>query len=261
MAVITGASSGLGEEYAWQLADAGYDLLLVARRDSLLHKLQTQIELTYGIRSEPFACDLSDPAELLRLEERIAEIDNLEFLVNNAGFGCDSTFPTANVELLDAMLHIHCLATMRLCQAAMKIMCPRKKGCIINVSSIAALMFGTGAAQYGATKAYVLNFSRSLWCDARPHGVNVQALCPGLVHTGFHDSGTMKSFNMSKTPGFLWLNAKYVVRKSLAGIRRRKCRDVCIPSLRYKLIAALLQMPFTTPIIRAVYGKRARDCR
>ncbi|HBT77257.1 MAG TPA: hypothetical protein DEB39_10125 [Planctomycetaceae bacterium] len=256
VAVITGASSGLGEEYAWQLAAAGYDLLLVARRETVLQKLQAAIEATYGIRSEPFRCNLAIPSDLARLEERIARIAALEFMVNNAGFGFDSAFPNVDIEQQCTMVQVHCIATLRLSQAALRIMCARRKGYLINVSSIAAMTFGTSVAQYCATKAYVLSLSRSLWGDAKPYGVNVQALCPGFVHTGFHATETMKGFDKSKMPGFLWLTSRYVVRKSLAAVRKKNCRDVSIPSLRYKLLALLFRMPFSSILIRALYAKR-----
>ena len=248
LAAITGASDGLGREFAWQLAADGYNLLVIARRGHLLDELKSAIEAKYNVQVEPIVCDLSKPDELKRVEERLEKEESLEVLVNNAGFGLGTTFPDVDVDAEESMIRLHVIALMRLSRAALVPMCKRKKGYVINLSSVAAFLHGENAAEYSATKAYVLSFSKSLQCDVRKHGVRVQALCPGFTHTGFHSTESMSFFKKSATPKWLWLSAERVVRTSLNSIRRTS-RVVYIPSLRYKLIRALLCNPIGSLIL------------
>ncbi|MDR2171718.1 MAG: SDR family NAD(P)-dependent oxidoreductase [Planctomycetaceae bacterium] len=258
LAVITGASDGLGKEFARQLASEGYDLLLVARRGNLLEAIKSEYESSYGVRVETFVCDLSQADEVRRLELRIEGESSLEFMVNNAGFGREGMFPDVDPDLEEAMIRVHNISLMRLSRAALIPMCKRRRGYLINLSSVAAFLFGTNCAEYMATKSYVLSFSKCIQCDVKKFGVRVQALCPGLTHTGFHNAETMKNFKKDKTPKFLWLNADYVVRNSLRSIRKTN-RVVCIPSLRYKLILMLLNNPIGNKICEFVYNKRAKN--
>ena len=260
LAAITGASSGLGKEYARQLAAEGYDLLLVARRESLLNEAKLDLTKQYGVAIEVFPCDLAKPEETLRLEKRLEQAENLEFMVNNAGFGREGTFPDVDPDLEEEMLRVHAVALMRLSRAALVPMCRKGKGYLINVSSVAAFLYGTNCAEYMATKAYVLSLTKCLQCDVARHGVRVQALCPGLTHTGFHATETMKNFKKEKTPGIAWLTSEYVVRSSLRSIRKTR-RVVCIPSLRYKIVLALLCNPIGSRICEMIYAKRAKNSK
>jgi short-subunit dehydrogenase len=253
LAAVTGASEGLGKEFATQLAANGYDLIIVARRIALLDKLKADLESKYAIHVEPIACDLSKPEELKRIEERLEHEVSLEMLVNNAGFGLGDAYPNVNPDMEETMIRLHTIALMRLSRAALVPMCKRNKGYIINLSSVAAFMCGPKSAQYIATKAYVLSYSKSLQCDVRRYGVRVQALCPGFTHTGFHDTESMKFFRKSATSRWLWLSAEYVVRVSLRSIWRTG-RVVCVPSWRYKLILALLCNPIGTAIMGRITG-------
>jgi len=257
-AVITGASSGIGKEFAWQLAAEGYDLLLVARREYLLANLKAEIEAKHGVTVETIVCDLTDPQQVRDLEKRIERIENLEFMVNNAGFGREGTYPDVDPDEETEMVQVHVIALIRLARAALVPMCRRKKGFLINVASVVSFLHGTNSAQYMATKAYVLSFTKSINCDVSRHGVRVQALCPGLTRTGFHNTATMKSNVDEKTPSFAWLSSEYVVRCSLRVLRRRWHRVVCIPSLRYKLVLLLLCNPLGEWITEAIYTYRAR---
>jgi len=257
-AVITGASSGIGEEFARQLAAQGCDLLLVARREQLLANLKTEIEAKHSVAVETIVCDLADPQQVRNLEERIEQIDHLEFMVNNAGFGREGTYPDVDPDQEAEMIQVHVIALVRLARAALIPMCRRKKGFLINLASVASFLHGTNVAQYMATKAYVLSFSKSVNCDVARHGVRVQALCPGLTRTGFHDTATMKSDVVAKTPGIAWLSAEYVVRCSLKTLRRRWHSVVCIPSLRYKFVLWLLCNPLGEWFTETMYAYRAR---
>ncbi|MCL2744836.1 MAG: SDR family oxidoreductase [Planctomycetaceae bacterium] len=253
LAAITGASEGLGKEFARQLAAEGYNLFVIARRGHLLNELKTDLEAKYNIQVEPIVCDISKPDELKQLEERLEKEEALEVLVNNAGFGLGTTFPNVDSDADEMMIRVHVIALMRLSRAALVPMCNNKKGFVINLSSVAAFLYGPDSAEYIATKAYVLSFSKSLQCDVRQYGVRIQALCPGFTHTGFHSTEAMKFFKKDAMPKWLWLSAEYVVRTSLNSIRRTS-RVVCIPSLRYKVILALL----CSPIGGLILGRTSR---
>ena len=248
LAAVTGASDGLGKEFARRLAAEGYDLLVIARRPALLDELKADLETNYGVQVEPIPCDLSQPDELKRLEDRLENEESLEVLVNNAGFGLGDAFPNVDSDKEESMIRVHAVATMRLSRSALVPMCKRKTGFIINVSSVAAFLYGSNAAQYSATKAYILSFSKSLQCDVRRYGVRIQALCPGFTHTGFHSTESMKFFQKSDVPSWLWLSAEYVVKTSLRSIHRTG-RVVCVPSLRYKLVLALLCNPIGSALM------------
>jgi short-subunit dehydrogenase len=260
LAAITGASDGLGKEFARQLAAEGYDLLIIARRGELLEKIKTELELKYGVCVEPYICDLANAEEVKQLEKRLENSESLEFMVNNAGFGFANAFPDVDPDREETMIRVHTISLMRLSRAALVPMCRRKKGFLINLASVAAFLFGTNSADYMATKAYVLSFSRCLQCDVRSQGVRVQALCPGLTHTGFHGTESMKFFRKDQTPRFAWLTAEYVVRTSLRAIRKTR-RVICIPSLRYKLALALLCNPVGNKLCEMIYNKRANDAK
>jgi short-subunit dehydrogenase len=243
LAVITGASEGLGKEYAKQLAAEGYNLLIIARRANLLDELKTELEAKYNVRVEPLVCDLTNPGELKQVEDRLEKEEMLEMLVNNAGFVFGNVYPDVDPDLEESMIRLHVIAVMRLSRAALAPMCKRKKGYVINVSSVAAFFFGRDSVEYTATKGYALSFSKSLQYDVHRYGVKVQALCPGFTHTGIHSTELMKFFKKESVPNWLWLTPERVVRTSLKSIRRRSSifgtRVVCIPSFRYKMIVAL----------------------
>ena len=248
LAAITGASDGLGKEFARQLAAEGYNLIVIARRGHLLDELKADLEKQYNVQVEPLMCDLSKPDELKQLEERLEKEDTLEVLVNNAGYGFESTFPNVDPDAEETMIRLHIIAVMRLSRVALVPMCKNKKGYIINLSSVAAFLSAPGSVEYAATKAYVLSFSKSLQCDVRRYGVKIQALCPGFTHTGFHATELMSFFKKSATPKWLWLSAEYVVRTSLNAIKRTN-RVVCVPSLRYKVLLALVCNPIGSALV------------
>ncbi|GHT45052.1 short-chain dehydrogenase [Planctomycetales bacterium] len=255
LAAVTGASDGLGKEFAEQLAGEGYNLLLIARRENLLNELKNKLESQFGITAETVVCDLLEADPLRQLEKRLENETELEVFVNNAGFGFSDTFPNTDPDKEQSMIQLHCVAVMRLARAALVPMCKQKKGYLINTASVAAWLQGPGAVEYSATKAYILAFSKGLQCDVRQYGVRVQALCPGMTHTGFHSTEEMKTFNKKGIPGFLWLTAQYVVQTSLRSVKHSR-KVVCIPSWRYKIILALLCNPVGAMITEILYRKK-----
>jgi len=257
MAVITGASTGLGRSYAQQLAAQGHDLLVVARRGDLLDALKAEIEANHPVQVGVFLADLADETQLLQLVEKVRQLPRVDYMVNNAGFGLQKRFPDVDIEAEIGMIRVHCEAVVRLSQAALVGMCERKSGNIINVSSVASFLYRDGAVEYCATKAFLRYFSLCLQEDVRPYGVKVQALCPGFVHTDFHAADAMKGFDKNAFPKFAWLDCDRVVRDSLRAIQKKRRRVVVIPSLRYKVMLVLYRTlsPIVAPIIHAMFKR------
>jgi short-subunit dehydrogenase len=260
LAVITGASAGLGVAFARRLAADGHDLLLVARRLDRLQSVAADLEKSHGIRAEPFAVDLTNDAELALVEDRVRQSSNLEVLVNNAGFGTLGRFFEVDVAGQDAMHRLHVIATMRLTHAALLNMVPRRSGAIINVSSVAAFAKGAGSVSYCATKAWMNAFTEGLYTELKSAGspVRVQALCPGYTITEFHDT---LGFDRKLIPKRWWMSADDVVSAAMAGLARN--RVIVIPGWRYRLLVAALQaMPGSLQRkIGEISGRRAKRDR
>jgi short-subunit dehydrogenase len=240
-ALVTGASSGIGETYAHALAAIGYDVVLVARRKKRLEALANDLRLTFGTDPEVFPADLCDEADLKRVEERIATAGPLEFLINNAGFGLHGKFWEMDVAEQEAMHRLHVTVMMRLTHAALRVMVPRNVGAIVNVSSVAAFAPAPGSVSYTATKAWANTFTHSLSLELRAAGsaVRVQALCPGYTYTEFHD---VLGMDRGRIPRSWWMSPEDVVAESFRGLGRNKL--FVVPGGRYKaLVAALRFIP------------------
>src|SRR5690242_3832766 len=189
IALITGASSGIGATFGRQLAAQGYDLILVARRIDKLEALAAELRSRHGTAADVVAADLTDDADVARVARRLASAPELALLVNNAGFGTRGLFYEADPALQDAMHRLHVLATERLTRAALPGMIERRRGGIINVSSVAAFVQSPSNVSYCATKAWMNSFTEGLWIELRSirSPVVVQALCPGYTWSEFHD--------------------------------------------------------------------------
>jgi short-subunit dehydrogenase len=255
-AVITGASAGIGEQFARQLAAAGFDLTLVARREDRLRALAAELSAAHGIRAEAWPADLADEKHVAALADHLAAANDLVLLVNNAGFGTRGEFVEVALERTLAMIRVHVLATVTLCRAAAPGMMARGGGAIINVSSIAAFFPSAGGATYGATKAYLNVFSETLAVELGSSGVAVQALCPGFTTTEFHDVGDYQNFDRGQIPVPLWMPAADVVAESLAALGSG--RVIVVPGARYRAIVAAANSPLGNPIRRAARAVRAR---
>jgi short-subunit dehydrogenase len=247
-ALITGASAGMGAEFAEALAAAGSNLVLVARRKEKLDVLAARLAERHDVTVEILQADLEKDEDLKRVEGRIAAEKTLDLLINNAGFGSPGPFSKTGVEPYLAMIRVHAAAPVRLTRAALDGMVLRRRGWIINVASIAAFSPLSGPV-YSATKAFLVSFSQNLQYELEGTGVRIQALCPGLTHTDFHEVIRM---DISGLPGFLWMSARAVVRTSLRALGRRKV--VCIPGLRNRLITAPMRCAPTAALLRWVAG-------
>jgi uncharacterized protein len=245
-ALITGASSGLGAEYASQLARKGSNLVLVARRFDRLQALSQQLEQQFQICAQPLQADLAEDRGVEAVEECIARLPDLDLLVNNAGFGLQGSFSASPVEKQLEMIHVQVNAVVRLARAALDGMLLRDRGAIVNVSSMAAFM-PLRSVTYSAVKAYQVNFSEALQNELRDTPIKVQAFCPGFVVTEFHETAEMQGFQRSSIPRLLWLNAPGVVKESLEALNGR--RVVVIPSWKYKFIAVFARQPLTSSLV------------
>jgi short-subunit dehydrogenase len=231
-ALITGASAGLGAEFARQLAAQGHRLVLVARDRGRLEQAAADLEQRYGTTAEVLPADLTDDAGVAAVVGRLTDATRpVGILVNNAGSSLLRDFEQNSVEDEKEQLRLHCAAPLELIHAVLPGMLERGAGRIINLSSIAAFL---PRGSYAAAKAWLLVFSR--WAYAA-RGVMVTAVCPGLTHTEFHDRMGM---DKSVTPSWAWLSADRVVREGLADNLRGKA--VSIPSKRYKAVAVAARL-------------------
>lgn len=233
-ALITGASAGIGAEFARQLAGRGYDVVLVARTRETLEKVAAQVRGAHGVEAHVLPADLGDAAQRRTVEQWLAD-NPVDLLVNNAGFGLNGAFADVPVERLNEQLEVNVTAVMRLTHAALPGMIRRRSGAIVNVSSFAGFFPAAGAA-YGATKAWVTAFSEGLAASLAGTGIRVLALAPGFTRTEFHD----RAGDQDRGPWWMWLNADRVVRECLADLDRGK--GVSVPGKRWKALLALVRL-------------------
>jgi len=248
-ALITGASAGLGEEFAWQLAAAGHHLVLVARRTDRLTALAERIHNVSGVQVEVLPADLTLPDDVARVAERLAadEPRPIGLLVNNAGLGLQHRFLNSTLEEELTALDVMVRAVLVLSHAAGRAMVGRGHGAILNVSSMAQ---DTAMGTYAAHKAWVRAFTESLATELAGTGVTATAVLPGLTHTEFHATAHMDE---SAWPRAAWLSAEQVVDAALAAVRRGDV--LCVPSVKYKLASALLHAA-PRRLVRAATGAR-----
>jgi hypothetical protein len=230
-ALITGATSGLGLEFARQLAARGDAVVLVARTETRLREVAAELEAAHGVTAEILVADLADRADVDRVAERARTVDTV---VNNAGFGMRQPFLDNDIAVEEEMFDVLCRAVLVICHAAGQAMKERGRGQIINVSSVAGWL---ASGTYSAAKSWVTVFSESLAGELSHSGVTVTALCPGFVRTEFHQRA---GIGTGSIPGRAWLDAERVVRTCLRDAGRRKV--ISVPGALYKgvVIAARL---------------------
>jgi uncharacterized protein len=252
-ALITGASAGLGLEFAWQLATARHDLVLVARDEERLERVAAQIRAAAGVRVQVLPADLSVPDDVARVAERLALAEEDEagrrpvgLLVNNAGYTVHQRFVGGDIEAEVEALDVMVRAVLVLSHAAAGQMTERGRGAILNVASVAAL---TAGGTYSAAKAWVRTFTEGLAVELRGTGVTATALCPGLTHTEFHERA---GIDYSQLPDVAWLNADRVVAAALADVRRGVV--ISTPSLRYQVASGVLKVA-PRAVVRALEGR------
>ena len=226
--LVTGASAGLGAEFARQLSAKGQRLVLVARRKDRLEALAGELG-----NARTVEMDLSQPGATALLMANLAKHgESVELLVNNAGFGLAGAFAELEGLRQREMIDLNCGALMELAHAVLPGMIERRSGGILNVASTAAFQPGPGMAVYFATKAFVLSFSEALHDEAKPHGVKVSCLCPGPTRTEFR---SVSGFDPKGRLAKISADSPSVVRAGLKGLERNQA--VVVPGLANKIIS------------------------
>ncbi len=238
LAVVTGASAGIGREFCEQLAGRDYDLLLVARDSGRLADLAADLSRRFGVSAESFPADLSTDEGVTQLVRRISASSGIALLVNNAGFGTRQVLAQAPTEEQEAMVRLHVLAPMRLTQAVLPILLRNRAGAVINVSSVASFIYSAGNINYCATKAYLTTFTEGLAAELVGTGVQAQALCPGFTRSEFH---RRMKVTADRLPRYMWMQASAVVRASLRALDRGG-PVVCVPGFRNQLLVLLIRL-------------------
>ena len=252
-ALITGATAGIGAAYAKLLAKEGFDLVLVARDLPRLKGVAKELSKLYKIKAETIKADLTKPAQLAKVEKRLANNSKpIEVLINNAGFGLKDSFLVSNLAREQELLDVLVTAPMRLSHAVLPGMIKRNSGSIVNVSSVASFIAG---GTYSAAKSYLTVFSEYLHTELRDTNIKVSALCPGFTRTEFHARGKMK---MSGLPNYMWTTVDQVVAKSWRYVKAGKV--ICIPGWQYMLISSIARIA-PRPLVRKLGIKIRRKQR
>ena len=235
IALVTGASAGIGRAFAEGLAVRGRDLVLVARDGARLDALARELTRQHGVGADALAADLLTADGLAAVEARLTDPQRpVDLLVNNAGFGTFGRFAELEVEREVQEVELNVVALLRLTRAALGAMEPRGTGAIVNVASLAAYQPSPNSATYGATKAFVHSFTHAVHEEARGTGVRVMLVCPGYTHTEFHDRAGL---GPTGVPEFAWQSADAVVDTALRDLDRG--RSVSIPGALNQTAAAL----------------------
>ncbi|MFF1479925.1 SDR family NAD(P)-dependent oxidoreductase [Streptomyces sp. NPDC058301] len=234
-ALITGATAGIGAAFARRLARDGHDLVLVARDGKRLREQATELHDRHGVEVEVLAADLSTEDGIAAVETRLGEPRKpIDLLVNNAGFGNKGRYLDVSMADELKMLKVHIEAVLRLTSAATEGMRERGRGGVVNVASVAAFV---PRGTYGASKAWVVQFTQGAARDLPGSGVRLMALCPGFVRTEFHQRAGMGTDNI---PGWMWLDADKLVSAALSDLARGK--TLSIPDPRYKALMGVVKL-------------------
>lgn len=230
-ALVTGASSGIGEHFVHRLAAGGVAPVVVARRGDRLAELAERYPGT-----EVLVADLATRDGQQAVAARLTDGPPIDLVVNNAGFGTSGAFERLDIDRLTREIEVNAVALTRLSHAALATMLPRRRGWLLNVSSMASFQAAPRLAVYAATKAYVTSLSESLHEEARRHGVHVTALCPGLTRTEFQQVSSSRA-EVATFPRPLWTSPDAVARAGLRDVAAGKALSV--PGALYTAIAAI----------------------
>ncbi|MFE9662263.1 MULTISPECIES: SDR family NAD(P)-dependent oxidoreductase [unclassified Streptomyces] len=249
-ALITGSTAGIGAAFARRLAADGHDLVLVARDVERLRAQATELHDRHGVEAEVLRADLATDEGIEAVAARSSEPRRpVDLLVNNAGFGNKGRFLDVPVADELTMLKVHCEAVLRITAAATGAMRERGRGAVVNVASVAAFL---PRGTYGASKAWVVQFTQGAAKDLDGSGVRLMALCPGFVRTEFHERAGMGTENI---PGWMWLDADKVVGAALGDLSRGKV--VSVPDPRYKALMGLAKLA-PRPLLGGVTASTGR---
>ncbi len=236
--LVTGASSGIGEAFAYLLAKRGDHVILVARRRERLEDLAARLRKIYGVEADVLVADLSTSEGCGVVEGRLRSSESpIDLLVNDAGVGTSGPFLASDLDAELSEIALDVMAVVRLCHAAGSTMASRGRGAILNVASLAGFAPGPGMATYGASKAFVLRFSEALAEELRGSGVTVSCLCPGFTRTEFQASAGV---GLPPMPRFVWQDAETVARAGLDAVEHGQV--VAIPGWHNRLAVAGLRL-------------------
>jgi short-subunit dehydrogenase len=242
LALITGASAGIGAAFASLYASHGYDLAITARRADRLNAVADEVRLRYGVDILIIPADLARPDGVDGVLDRVAANGRVvDVLVNNAGYGLPGSFVAAPWEEQQAFLKVLLVSVCELTRKVLPGMLDQRFGRILNVASMAGLApAGPGTALYSAAKAFVVKFTQSVHLEARGAGVHVSALCPGYTYTEFHDVSGTRAAMSETTPPWMWMGADEV---AAAGYEAAEAnRPICVPGAPYKAAAAISRL-------------------
>jgi len=249
-ALITGASAGLGREFARQLAAKGKDLILVARRTEPMLELADELTDAHGVDVDIIPADLADPAAPREIfEQTVRRGHEVDVLINNAGSNGPDLLSDSDWADSHRYLDLMMKSVAAMCHFFIPPMRKHGYGRVLNVASVAGLMTVSGDYSYGPTKAYLVALSRALSTSLRDEGVHVTALCPGFTHTDFHASEKLTRMKQSM-PKFIWYDADVVVREGLAALERG--RAVYTSGRLYRFLVPILRMPISRGLISAL---------
>lgn len=242
LALVTGASAGIGAAFARILASHGYDVALTARRADRLDRLAEELSMRFGVEALAIAADLAEPeAPGQILDHLTAHGRTVDCLVNNAGYGIPGAYADTRWSDHAAFIQVMMTAPAELAHRVTPGMRHRGFGRIVNVASLAGLIPGSaGATLYGASKAFLVRFSQSLHLELAGQGVHVTALCPGFTYTEFHDVNGTRAQMTGATPPWLWLGADEVAAAGYEAVEAN--RAICVPGAPNKTVAALAKM-------------------
>jgi uncharacterized protein len=236
-ALVTGASAGIGAAFAERLARDGWNLCIVARRRNRLDELARRLRRENEVGVQVVAADLTDDRDLHRVERLVAGDAQLELLVNNAGTADFGPFIERDRDVEEKEIRLDVVAVVRLTHAALPGMVKRRRGDIVNVSSLAALTPGPNFAVYSACKSFLNSFTEALHFELTGTGVRLQALCPGMTRTEIFD---VAGANPSAVPGVVWMEAADVVDESLAALERGTL--VCVPGVANRVLSSITRL-------------------
>jgi len=249
VALITGASSGIGASYAHLLSAQGFETILVARRKERLEDLARELEQNTSNKATDVVADLSKLDDINSVAEKIEGLKNLDVLVNNAGFGMKGYFEGQPLNGIKEMMIVHNIAPVLLSRCVLPGMIKQNRGVIINVSSMAAFIPRPQNVMYGSTKKFLNRFSEELQLELHDTNVKIQALCPGYTRTEILDGKYLKNFDLPSIPEELWMSADEVVELSLSACQNKEV--VFIPGEPNQKFIEL----YTNPKL----GKRTRE--
>jgi short-subunit dehydrogenase len=242
LALVTGASAGIGAAFARIFASHGYDVALTARRGDRLETLAEEIRLRAGVETLTVTADLAQPDAPAKILDHLAAQGRVvDALVNNAGYGLPGAFAATSWADQQAFIQVMMTAPAELAHRVLPGMLERRFGRIVNVASLAGLTPGTaGHTLYSASKAFLIKFSQSLHLEGQAAGVHVTALCPGFTYSEFHDVNGTRAQLSASTPPWLWLGADEVAATGYEAVEAN--RAVCVPGAPNKAIAAVAKL-------------------